>query len=107
MINFRLEIASPWSWDYFRNLGCLHGQISKNKFWELEHTYYSNQLLDVEFKFATKGDHAGLEFVLGVLGYGIAFRIYDNRHWDSELNSWYTYDENGNVIIDKNLNKPI
>ena len=92
MINFRLEIANPWSWDYFRNLGCLHGHISKNKSWELEHTYYSGQLLDAEFKFNTKGDHAGLEIVLGILGYGIAFRIYDNRHWDHELNSWKQYD---------------
>jgi hypothetical protein len=92
MINFRLEIASPWSWDYFRNLGFLHGRISKHKSWELEHTYYSGQILDAEFKFSTKGDHAGLDFGLGILGYGVALRIYDSRHWDYELNNWKQYD---------------
>jgi hypothetical protein len=92
MINFRLEIASLCNWDYFRNLGCLHGRISKTKAWELEHTYYSKMLLDAEFKINTRGDHAGLQVVLGVLGYGIAFRIYDTRHWDYETNTWVNYD---------------
>jgi hypothetical protein len=92
MINFRLEIASPCTWDYFRNLGCLHGRISKIKAWELEHSYYSGMLLDAEFKLTARGNHAGLEFVLGILGYGIAFRIYDTRHWDYETNTWVNYD---------------
>ena len=92
MINFRLEIASPCTWDYFRSLGCLHGRISKTKAWELEHNYYSGMLLDAELKLTTKGDHAGLQAMIGVLGYGIAFRIYDTRHWDYETNTWVNYD---------------
>jgi hypothetical protein len=92
MINFRLEIASPCTWGYFRSLGCLHGRISKTKAWELEHNYYSGMLLDAELKLTTKGDHAGLQVMLGVLGYGIAFRIYDTRHWDYETNTWVNYD---------------
>jgi hypothetical protein len=33
-----------------------------------------------------------LQVMLGVLGYGIAFRIYDTRHWDYETNTWVNYD---------------
>jgi hypothetical protein len=70
----------------------LHGRISKTKAWELEHNYYSGMLLDAELKLTTKGDHAGLQAMIGVLGYGIAFRIYDTRHWDYETNTWVNYD---------------
>jgi hypothetical protein len=92
MINFRLELANPWRRDYFRNLGCLHGRISKNTAWELEHTFYDGLLLDCEFKFTTKQDHAGLNIILGVLGYAVHFSIYDTRHWDYGRGEWKQYD---------------
>lgn len=92
MINFRLEIASPCNWEYFRSFGCLHGCIFKNMAWELEHNYYSGMLLDAEFKLTSRRDHAGLEVMLGVLGYGIAFRIYDTRHWNHETSAWVNND---------------
>lgn len=95
MINFHLEISNPFSKNRFKDLGSLHGKISKNKFWELQHTFYDGTILESTFKFSTKGDHAGLEIVLGVITYGIHFRIYDTRHWDYETNRWYIYDDKG------------
>lgn len=91
MIKLQLEVPSPWSWDYFKNLGCLHGKLTQHKMWELEHTYYSGSLLDVTFRLTTRGDHAGLELVFGIFGYGVSFRIYDTRHWNSTTNAWQTY----------------
>lgn len=92
MIKLRFELQNPWTKDRFKNLGCLHGRISKNKAWELEHTFYDGMLADCNFEFTTKGDHAGLDLALGILGYGVHFRIYDTRHWDYETNDWVKYD---------------
>ena len=93
LYNLRLEISNPFdSWDYFKNLGCAHGVFGKHTAWELEHTYYSPLLLDVETKWSFKTDHAGLSIGIGLLGYGISFRIYDTRHWNYETNSWETYE---------------
>ncbi len=91
MINLRFELKNPWSKDFFKNLGCLHGKIFKNKTWELEHTFYDGLLVDCEFKFTTKEDHAGLNIMLGVLGYAVHFSIYDTRHWDYENDCWQEY----------------
>jgi len=95
MINLRFELQNPWTQDRFKNLGCVHGRIIKNKAWELEHTFYDGLLVDCECKFTTKGDHAGLDLVLGLFGYAIHFRIYDTRHWNYDENRWYVYDEKG------------
>lgn len=88
MIKLRLEVLNPWNWDYFKNLGCVHGKITKHTAWELEHSYYSGTLLDFDFSFTTRKDHAGLDLVAGILGYGVGFRVYDTRHWNDETNTW-------------------
>jgi len=91
MINLRLEILNPWSRDRFKNLGSVSGKITQNKSWELEHTFCDSVIFDIEFKFTTKQDHAGLELVFGILGYEVHFRICDNRHWDYENDRWAVY----------------
>jgi len=90
LINLRFNLATPW--DYFKSLGCLHGRLTRYKAWELEHTYYAGSLLDCEFVASVGEDHAGLEICLGLLGYGVGFRIYDTRHWNYTLNKWVAYD---------------
>ena len=92
MINLRLELKNPWAKDKFKNLGCLHGRISKNKAWELEHTFYDGLLIDIDFSITRHCDHAGLNIVLGILGYAVHFSIYDTRHWDYETNDWKKYE---------------
>jgi hypothetical protein len=93
MIKLRLEIRNPWSKDRFKNLGCVFGKITKHTAWELEHTFYDGMLVDLDFEFTTKQDHAGIRFSLGVFGYAVGFSIYDTRHWDQENNCWKKYDE--------------
>ena len=92
MIHLRFEIRNPWSKDRFKNLGRIGGQISKNKAWELEHSFYDAVIFNIECKFTTKQDHAGLELVLGFLGHEVHFMIYDRRHWDFETNKWKEHD---------------
>lgn len=92
MINFRFEIQNPFSKDRFKNLGSLSGRLIKNKFWEIEHTFYDGLLLDFDFSIKRKCDHAGLSLVIGCLTYAVHLKIYDNRHWDHENNCWVKYD---------------
>lgn len=88
MIKIRVEIKNPWCKDKFQDLGHTWGNLTKNKSWELQHSLYDGTLFDFNFDWARRGDHAGLEIVLGILTYGVHFRIYDHRHWDYEHNTW-------------------
>ncbi len=88
LLNIRLELTNPWREDRFKNLGCVSGKISKNLAWELGHTFYDGTIVDFDFTISRQEDHAGLDFVLGILTYGIHFKIYDTRHWDYENRSW-------------------
>jgi len=92
ILNIRIELSNPFDrWEYFRNLGCMSGKITKYKAWELEHTFYTGLVADLELKWSQRTDHAGIEFVIGILGYGINFRIYDTRHWDDYDKCWKVY----------------
>jgi hypothetical protein len=89
ILNLRFELTNPVDrWDYFKNLGCIFGRLGQHSAWELEHTYYSPLLLDIEARWSCRTDHAGFEFGVGILGYGIHFRIYDTRHWNEFDNCW-------------------
>lgn len=92
MINLRLEIANPFGKDRFKNLGCISGALSKNKSWEIQHSFYDNMLLDVDFNIRRRCDHSGIYLVLGFLTYAVHLSIYDRRHWDYEKNAWQHYD---------------
>jgi len=91
IIHTRLAFTNPWDrWYYFRNLGSVSGMLFKHTAWELEHTYYSPLLLDFELQWNYKTDHAGLELGVGIVGYGVHFRIHDTRHWNYATDSWET-----------------
>jgi len=93
ILNLRFELTNPFDrWDYFRNLGCISGMLTRYKAWELEHSYYSPLLLDFELRWTHRTDHAGFEFGIGILGYGIHFRIYDTRHWNPDTKQYEEYD---------------
>jgi hypothetical protein len=89
IFSLRTQISLPF--DHFKNLGSIHGRIGAHKAWELEHTYYSGSLVDIDLTYSVREDHAGFEIAVGLLGYGIHFRIYDCRHWDYELGAWTSY----------------
>lgn len=48
----------------------------------------SEYLLNFNFDWKTKCDHAGVKFELGLFGYSIVFYLYDSRHWNYEKNDW-------------------
>lgn len=89
VVNIRIELKNPFDpWDYFNNLGCVHGMLFKHTAWELEHSYYSPVLFDFDVRFTRCQDHAGIEIGLGIFGYSLSFRVYDTRHWNSEQNAY-------------------
>jgi hypothetical protein len=82
LIDLRFQLSNPFNWDYFKSLGSIHGKLTTHKFWELEHNFYGNSLLDIDFHIAVREDHSGVSLTLGLLGYGVHFHVYDHRHWD-------------------------
>jgi hypothetical protein len=86
IFNLQTQIYLPF--EHFKNLGSIQGRISSRTAWELEHTYYSGVLMDVDISLSVREDHAGLEITLGLFGYGVSFRIYDTRHWDYDKNAY-------------------
>lgn len=93
ILNLRFEIANPFDrWEYFKPLGCLSGKLPWHKAWELEHSFYTGLVADFEMRYTRCTDHAGVECCIGLLGYGVAFRFYDTRHWNYETKSWGIYD---------------
>jgi len=96
MIYSNISITNPWyrqnpaskKLDY-ANLLLKHGHLWTNKHWELEFIFDARTILRLEFSLSFRGrDHAGLELGVCILGYDLAFRIYDTRHWNHEKNTW-------------------
>lgn len=65
-----------------------------NKHWEIEvYNLGWGDLLDFEFSWSRKCDHAGFSLKLGLLGYTFEGKFYDSRHWDDETNNYVVYDK--------------
>ena len=93
IINLRFELTNLFDrWEFFKPLGSVSGLLFWHKAWELEHSYMSTMLVDLDISLTTRRDHAGLNITIGLLGYGIHFSIYDTRHWNYNLNQWVAYD---------------
>jgi hypothetical protein len=80
MINFNFSIANPWSnrWQtiFFKN-----GLLPNHKAWEFN-GYRTHHLLDINFSLSFTGDHPGVFFMLGLVGYSLELSVYDPRHED-------------------------
>jgi hypothetical protein len=86
MIYFNLNIDNPFT-DRWNTLFYKHGLLTQHKAWEFN-GYRTHHLINVSFKLNFKGDHAGIQIELGLLGYSTEFQIYDTRHWDYENDCW-------------------
>lgn len=87
MIHLNFNIRNPYT-HFVKNLKHGHGALPfKNKFWELE-IYRSSDIVRLGFEFTYRESHAGLKFEIGLLSYTIVLFLYDNRHWDTETNTW-------------------
>jgi hypothetical protein len=70
------------------------GSFTKNKHWELE---ASIDELNTIFGFEVDtnfigSDHAGIKFMVVILGVRLYANMYDARHWDYNNNKWEDYD---------------
>jgi hypothetical protein len=88
LIDIRAQLTNPFDWDYFKSFGSISGKLFSKMYWEVEHNFYGNSLLDIDFHIAIKEDHAGISLTLGILGYGVHLHIYDCRHWDYTNKVW-------------------
>ncbi len=91
MINLRFSLVNPWS-DLFDAGWCWGKKISKNKAWELQ-LYRCNTIIEGQFEFTTRQDHAGLRLEFGLLSYVLAFNFHDTRHWNSDAGEWQVYND--------------
>jgi hypothetical protein len=89
ILNFRFELSNMLDrWEFFKPLGSLSGRLFWHKAWELEHSYMSTMLIDIDVSLTARRDHAGLNITVGLLGYGVHFSLYDTRHWDYKQNAY-------------------
>jgi hypothetical protein len=77
MVHLYLNVRSGLG-DYFKNLGSIHGKLFKKWHWELDHYYYSRQLLEVQFQTETI-----FRIAVGILGYSVDLTIYNQDDHDT------------------------
>lgn len=92
MINLKFSIEHP-----FTRLAFNHSfnrsweTFIKNKYFEFEVLQDCEYLINFNFNWTTRCDHAGVRLELGLFGYQLLVQFYDNRHWDYKTNNWMTY----------------
>lgn len=90
MIYINLQLTNPWS-DFFKVGRVWYGKVTEHKCWEIQ-AMRTNDIAVFKLDVTARRDHAGVDIEFGLLSFNLLFRIYDNRHWDNELNAWSKYD---------------
>jgi|LauGreDrversion4_2_1035121.scaffolds.fasta_scaffold1170212_2 hypothetical protein len=86
MIHLSFNISNPWS-NRWNTIWFKGGLLPKQKAWEFN-GYRTHQIIDINFSLTSKCDHAGLQILIGLIGYAVEFNIYDTRHWDRDKNGY-------------------
>jgi hypothetical protein len=98
MIHLALNITNPWSKQNLSSVKFWHGPTPwKNKFWELDLTR-SRTIVSANLVVSHRQSHSGFEVMLGLFGYDLMFTIYDQRHWDYDINDWEKSDDKENLL---------
>jgi hypothetical protein len=93
MINLTFAIGYPWLDDKFKTLFYRTWKTPiKNKFFEIQFINDNENLLNFQFKWTRRYDHAGVKLELGLFGYELVVQLYDSRHWDYDKNDWVTHE---------------
>lgn len=96
MINFTFKIENPWATGHNQHdFVYKDWQMRAHKHLEAQVTWWDWQTL-LEFKLSThwRGrDHAGPSISITILGLMFDLSIYDDRHWNYDLNCWQEYSE--------------
>jgi hypothetical protein len=91
LIFLSFALINPFS-TRFSSVYCKSGKtLMPHKFWEFG-IYKTNAIIRCILEFTTRQDHAGFGVELDLLGWGIEFKVYDNRHWDDEKECWEVYE---------------
>lgn len=86
MIYFNFNIDNPWS-TRWKTIWCKSGVLPNSRAWEFN-GYRTHHIIDIDFRFTQRCDHAGIQFILGLFGYSVEFHIYKTLHWDYKNNCW-------------------
>ena len=93
MINLKFSIEYPFTRLSFNHIFSQSwNTFIKNKYFEIEVLQDCEYLLNFNFNWTTRCDHAGVKLELGLFGYTLMFYFYDNRHWDYKTNNWMTHE---------------
>jgi hypothetical protein len=81
---------------------CKTWQLSQNKFFETQITYFTNSFTLLRFKLThyPKTDHTPYNLDFVILNLEFLFTIYDNRHWNYEEGRWCTENLNDKQNMD-------
>jgi hypothetical protein len=96
MINFRLQLSNPWfkpNEDFEnKDYAFIDRQVSKNKSFELQISKFeSSDIFEVALDLRWWGsDHQGPRLEINVLGYMFMMQLYDCRHWNYDVNRWFS-----------------
>lgn len=88
MIKFNFCLSNPFGNNSYNTIFLKNGNITKNKFWEIEFHRNQRTLFSIGFTLTFKQSHSGLSFDFGLFGYWFMLEIYDNRHWNYDNNCW-------------------
>ena len=90
---FILKLTTPFVAEYFKSFWCKTIQLAEYKFFEAQSYFHSKSLVDIEFRWTTKTDHAGVTIDVVLFGLGIVVSIYDCRHYDDDAGCWEVHNE--------------
>jgi len=95
MINFSFRLSNPFSdrWDTVYHKSALLGKHTGAEIQVIK----DNTIVDFDFRWTTRQDHAGIMLELGLFGYSVILHYYETRHWNSEAGRYYNYDNAGNA----------
>lgn len=93
MINLSINLFNPWTRQKsYKELWQRHIFFEgKPKHIDIGFYRHTGLLLDFSLSWTHRQDHAGFVFSIGLLGFYGDIHVFDERHWDSENNSWVNH----------------
>jgi hypothetical protein len=80
MIQFHFSLDNPLS-NRWKTVSYKSGIVKGHWIWEFN-IYSTHQLIMIDTNLRVNGDHKGLQFLVGVLGYAVDFNFYNTKHED-------------------------
>lgn len=93
MINVCIRVSNPFiRYSNFKSYFSKSGHIYAHKYWELQLSRDCSELFALNLDTRWSGiDHGGISFEITLFSLCWTVHVYDNRHWDYELEMWEEY----------------